>query len=267
MTITTSTLVADIATANPGTIKVFQRHRIDFCCGGRIPLGDVCEAHQIAAPVLIGELEEVLNLKETDVDWTTASLASLVSHIQARFHRPLEEEVELDPGVAAHAGARRAAGEIVLHERTDDLLPELLVQAQGVVRDARLLRHPLRVSEIERAAATAVGLDPGLVPEQHGEAHHRDAALRQQPGGHRGVQASAHGHSDHAETPAGATRRSSATSRARASRKPSISSLRFVMPKLIRSEDRASSRERPMARSVLLGSTVPEEQADPVETA
>ena len=36
MTITTSTLVADIATANPATIKVFQRHRIDFCCGGRI---------------------------------------------------------------------------------------------------------------------------------------------------------------------------------------------------------------------------------------
>ena len=91
MTITTSTLVADIATTSPATIKVFQRHRIDFCCGGRIPLGDVCEAHQIAPPVLIGELEQALNANEPDVDWTKESLTSLIAHIQARFHRPLEQ--------------------------------------------------------------------------------------------------------------------------------------------------------------------------------
>ena len=110
MTITTSTLVADIATANPGTIKVFQRHRIDFCCGGRVPLGDVCEARWIAAPQLIGELEQALNATEPDVDWTTASLASLASYIQARFHRPLEEEIPrlramVDKVVSRH-GAR-----------------------------------------------------------------------------------------------------------------------------------------------------------------
>ena len=42
MTITPATLVADIVNARPATIRVFQRHRIDFCCGGNVPLGDVC---------------------------------------------------------------------------------------------------------------------------------------------------------------------------------------------------------------------------------
>jgi len=110
MTITTSTLVADIATASPATIKVFQRHRIDFCCGGRIPLGEICEAHQIEPPVLIGELEQALRATESETDWTKEPLTSLVAHIQARFHRPLEEEIPrlramVDKVVSRH-GAR-----------------------------------------------------------------------------------------------------------------------------------------------------------------
>ncbi len=41
----------------------------------------------------------------------------------------------------------------------------------------------------------------------------------------------------------------------------------LVIPKLIRRDESASSRGSPMASSVLLGSTVPDEQAEPVETA
>src|SRR5215216_3182743 len=41
-TITPDMNVAAIATAAPGTIRVFQEHEIDFCCGGKIPLSDAC---------------------------------------------------------------------------------------------------------------------------------------------------------------------------------------------------------------------------------
>jgi regulator of cell morphogenesis and NO signaling len=109
MTITTSTLVADIATANPATIKVFQRHRIDFCCGGRIPLGEVCEAHQIQAPALIGELGA--ERAGAGRRLTTASLASLASYIRrgstvrSRRSRGLR-----DGGRSCRAGAPAAPG-------------------------------------------------------------------------------------------------------------------------------------------------------------
>ena len=35
MTVTSTTTVAELATAAPATIAVFQRHGIDFCCGGK----------------------------------------------------------------------------------------------------------------------------------------------------------------------------------------------------------------------------------------
>jgi regulator of cell morphogenesis and NO signaling len=144
MTITTSTLVADIATASPATIKVFQRHRIDFCCGGRIPLGDVCEAHQIAAPVLIGELEEVLSATQPDIDWTKESLTGLVSHIQARFHRPLEEEIPrlramVDKVVSRHGARLSRLGQlqetfvVLQHELLDHMKKEDVVLFPAIV--------------------------------------------------------------------------------------------------------------------------------------
>ena len=177
MTITTSTLVADIATVSPATIKVFQRHRIDFCCGGRIPLGDVCEAHQIAAPVLIGELEEVLNATHPDIDWTKESLTSLVSHIQARFHRPLEEEIPrlramVDKVVSRH-GARLSRlaqlqetfivlqHELLDHMKKEDvvLFPAIVALEAGAApgRSAgwTWIDQPIGAMEAEHASAGA----------------------------------------------------------------------------------------------------------------
>jgi len=177
MTITTSTLVADIATASPATIKVFQRHRIDFCCGGRVPLGEVCEAHQIAPPLLIDELERALHSTEKEIDWTTASLTSLVAHIQARFHRPLEEEIPrlramVDKVVSRH-GARLPrlvllqatfAGlqdELLDHMKKEDVLlfPAIVALEAGAApgRSAgwTWIDQPILVMEAEHAAAGA----------------------------------------------------------------------------------------------------------------
>jgi regulator of cell morphogenesis and NO signaling len=193
MTITTSTLVADIATANPATIKVFQRHRIDFCCGGRVPLSEVCDAHQIAPPLLIGELEQALSATESHIDWTTASLTRLVSHIQARFHRPLEEEIPrlramVDKVVSRH-GARlpRLAqlqatfaglqSELLDHMKKEDVLlfPAIVALEAGAApgRSAgwTWIDQPILVMEAEHAAAGAAlermaELTDGYVPPE-----------------------------------------------------------------------------------------------------
>ena len=42
MEITQTTRVGELASQFPATIKVFQEHGVDFCCGGQRPLGDVC---------------------------------------------------------------------------------------------------------------------------------------------------------------------------------------------------------------------------------
>ena len=38
MTITETTTIAEIASALPASVRVFQRHNIDFCCGGKKPI-------------------------------------------------------------------------------------------------------------------------------------------------------------------------------------------------------------------------------------
>jgi len=63
--ITADTLVADIAAHHPRSIEAFERHGIDFCCGGRRPLGAACLERGAAVdpelePHLVAEEERVL---------------------------------------------------------------------------------------------------------------------------------------------------------------------------------------------------------------
>ena len=46
MTITETTTVADSAAGIPSSVRVFQRHGVDFCCGGRKPLAEEHE-HEV----------------------------------------------------------------------------------------------------------------------------------------------------------------------------------------------------------------------------
>ena len=93
MDITRETLVADIATTEPATIRVFQAHHLDFCCGGRIPLADACERNGLDADTLLAELRAASATPEDATDWQWAPLAELVAHIQQRFHQPLRAEL------------------------------------------------------------------------------------------------------------------------------------------------------------------------------
>src|ERR1044072_2413814 len=114
-----------------------------------------------------------------------------------------EQRIELDEGVATHAGAGRGPRAVVLDEGDDDVAAEGALHAQGVVRDAGLLRHAAGVAEVERAAAAAASPRPRrVVPQEHREAD--DALLaREQPRRHRGIQATAHGDGGEAVCSAG----------------------------------------------------------------
>ena len=74
----------------------------------------------------------------------------------AQTTSPLEKEVELDPGVAANAGARSSTGQVVADEGLHHLALEVLVEAQRVVRNANLLGYPPCIAQSERPAAAPV---------------------------------------------------------------------------------------------------------------
>jgi regulator of cell morphogenesis and NO signaling len=92
--ITASTLVADIAAHHPRSIEVFERHGIDFCCGGRRALGEACREHGAAVEVVAAEIADAA-AREVPEDrvFTDAPLGELLDHIVSRYHSVLREDL------------------------------------------------------------------------------------------------------------------------------------------------------------------------------
>jgi regulator of cell morphogenesis and NO signaling len=93
MQITPDMTVAAIATAAPATIRVFQQHHIDFCCGGKVALEQACATRGLSAESLLGELRAAVTPEAPEPDWSDATLTALVRHIQRRYHAHLRAQI------------------------------------------------------------------------------------------------------------------------------------------------------------------------------
>ena len=92
MNITPETSVARIAAQNPATVRIFQRFDIDFCCGGKRPLGEVCAEKQLT----FGELRSALEAVEAAPDELPsgdAPLSELIRLVLDKYHARLREEL------------------------------------------------------------------------------------------------------------------------------------------------------------------------------
>lgn len=101
--------VGDIAATLPGATAVFRRHKLDFCCGGDVPLRKA--AAERGAD--IEAIEAALAALDRDGAAPAATdTASLIAHIVARYHqthrRELPELIRLARRVeAVHRGHPR----------------------------------------------------------------------------------------------------------------------------------------------------------------
>src|SRR5215211_1731368 len=93
MTTTTSTTLAEIAVTHPAAARVFRRHRLDFCCGGRRPLDEVCRERQLDADTILQSIAEEDPLVPDAGRWNEAPLAALVAHIESIYHARLREQL------------------------------------------------------------------------------------------------------------------------------------------------------------------------------
>jgi len=94
MTLTPQTTVAEIAGTMPRAIPVFQKHGIDFCCGGRRALGDVCSERGVGFETIVGEIEAAGRRPSgSETDWATEPLGTLIDHILATYHAGLRTEL------------------------------------------------------------------------------------------------------------------------------------------------------------------------------
>ena len=93
--------VADLAREHPGTIRVFQRHRVDFCCGGKRSLAEAAARAGADLAILTAELAALVRGAGADAEagaqaWPSAlpaELEDLAKLIVGRYHVALRGEL------------------------------------------------------------------------------------------------------------------------------------------------------------------------------
>ncbi len=93
MNLTPTTAVGDIAAGHPKSLKVFHRHGIDFCCGGRRPLSEVCAKSGLDPQTVLDQIAALECVPDEGPNWEQEPLPALIDHLIERYHRPMDEEL------------------------------------------------------------------------------------------------------------------------------------------------------------------------------
>ncbi len=157
---TTSSTLAELATTHPAASRVFQRYGLDYCCSGRQPLDDVCNAKGLDPTAIIHAIEA----EETSIDlprWDAAPLPDLVQFIVNRYHAALRTELPALIALAERVEtwhAEKAACPRGLHALLNTVHQEVLehlVKEENVLFPMILAGHgymtamPIHVMEAE----------------------------------------------------------------------------------------------------------------------
>ncbi len=160
MEITALTLVADIAAHHPRSIEVFERHGIDFCCGGRRALGEACREHGVAVEAVAAEIAAAATLEvPEDRVFTDAPLGDLLDHIVFRYHTALREDLPrlgrmADKVAEVHGSRHPELRELadVYRELRNELTPHLVTEEERVFPAVRrIAEHGAEAADVQAA--------------------------------------------------------------------------------------------------------------------
>lgn len=88
-----TTSLGDLARANPSATRVFLRHRLDFCCGGRRTLAEACKSAGLDPAAILEELEAASNRGDREPGWEDRSQAELADFIERHYHAALRRDL------------------------------------------------------------------------------------------------------------------------------------------------------------------------------
>lgn len=195
MTFTASTTVAELATTAPATIAIFQKHGIDFCCGGKRPLQEVCAERQIPYEALAAELASATSpATPVRLTWDVRPLRELTAHIIESFHDPLTVELPRLLAMARRVEERHGANSQPNAGRMADALEAFIGEMMPHTRMEEDEIFPL-IERLEAGAATPADARSFVEGRAQLESEHADAGrtlatLRELTGGYRAAEGS-----------------------------------------------------------------------------
>jgi regulator of cell morphogenesis and NO signaling len=143
-TITPDAHVGTVARQSPATVKVFQRRRIDFCCGGKKPLSEACAAAGLPLDDVLGELRDAAAGPTPEQDWSAAPLPALVGHIIERYHQALQRDLPVLRELAAKVALRHGGDQPALVE-IRDVVERLAAEMTSHMQKEEVVLFPLAI--------------------------------------------------------------------------------------------------------------------------
>lgn len=166
---TTSTTLGDLARMQPSATRVFLRHRLDFCCGGKRTLAAACAASGLDAQEILRELDAESSARSDVARWDTRSQAELAGHIETHYHEALRRDVP--PLIQAARKVEHVhASKPGVPEGLADVLEEFWTDMQThMMKEERVLFPILR----QGASGPQVAMPVRVMMQEHdGHAQH-----------------------------------------------------------------------------------------------
>ncbi len=156
--------VREIAIRHPASVRIFEALGIDYCCGGKQPLGQACAKAKVPVSKLIQMLKESESgaTKQEEPQWNDAPLAALIAHILETHHRYVRDaaprlEALLQKVVSRHGEAHPELGriEVAFQELAEELMGHMM-------KEERIL-FPF-IEQMEVAASRGTRAPSGCFP-------------------------------------------------------------------------------------------------------
>ncbi|MEX0812039.1 MAG: iron-sulfur cluster repair di-iron protein [Chitinophagales bacterium] len=185
-------IIGDLVANDYRTATIFQAYGVDFCCNGNRSIADACKSKNIDTSKLIGDLEQIVQLKEsTSIDYNSWPADLLADYIEKKHHRYVEAKI---PEISAYLekickvhGAMHpelheiaeqfeaSAGELAMHMKKEELILFPFVR--------KLMKHKQSGTNPETPHFGSVENPIHMMMEEHdieGERFRKIAALSNQ---------------------------------------------------------------------------------------
>ncbi|MGE0103662.1 MAG: iron-sulfur cluster repair di-iron protein [Blastocatellales bacterium] len=145
MNIGPTNTVAELALNNPASTRVLEKYGIDYCCGGRRPIGEACREAGVDFDTLVGMIEAA---PAGGADWRQEPVSRLIDHILETHHVFTRSELARITGLLDKVCNRHGENHpelLNLRERFEvlrgDLIPHMLKEEQVLFPYLRQLEH------------------------------------------------------------------------------------------------------------------------------
>jgi regulator of cell morphogenesis and NO signaling len=150
--------VGKIASAMPSSIQLFEKLKIDYCCGGNRALQEACQLAGVSLSETLSALKKLQTENRTmdTTDWPNKTMTELINHILDKHHAYTREQLARLKKLSAKVKAVHGAHQPEL-DRVDKI-----VQLMAEEMDGHMGKEEEQVFPYLKAVETAGGKKDGI---------------------------------------------------------------------------------------------------------